>query len=334
LPSSRFVALTIELCDTATHGEEIKALFLRNDYPTFPAFFDRAYRYAMSTGGRSWIARNGQGSVVGHLAAFPRVFRDGTQVVHGALLVDNLFDRAYRNYWSAVELCRRALADLRQAGDCDFAYSDPTLPGQALLKPLGFTRVGALRRFVLPLHPLYAGFFRVIARVEPLSAERLDGGLREPRVAEALRALPPGAWFRGDRSLDLYATRLGGENIPHWHWFLLRAQRHPGTRVAALVLTAHQPGEAVLRVVDLLWDDTQVSPASVVHTVARSARDDGFRKLSLVTLAESQLARSLERCGFIGRSDALPLVVHLTRQGVVLPPVRDWVLTYFDGSGW
>src|SRR3989449_10248060 len=115
LPSSLVVALTIERCDAVTQGEEIKALFLRNDYPTFPAFFDRAYRYAMSTGGRSWVARNGHGSVVGHLAAFPRVFRDGTRVVRAALLVDNLFDRAYRNYWSAVELCRRALADLREA---------------------------------------------------------------------------------------------------------------------------------------------------------------------------------------------------------------------------
>jgi len=327
------VALTIERCDTVTHGEEIKALFLRNDYPTFPAFFRRAYPYAMSTGGASWVARNGQGSVVGHLAAFPRVFGDGTRVARGALLVDNLFDRAYRNYWSAVELSRRALADIREAGDYDFAYTDPSLPGQALLRALGFTRVGTLQRFVFPLHPLYAGFFRIKARAQPLAAEPV-GGLQDPRVAEALRALPPGPQFRGERSVELYATRLGGDTMPDWQWLLLRPQRQAGAAVAALVLTAPQPGAAVLRIVDLLWDDARVSPASVVHAVARTARDVGFTKLSMVTLAESELARSLGRCGFIRRHDALPLVVHLTRTNAALPPVRDWALTYFDGSGW
>ncbi len=328
------MALTIERCDSVAHGEEIKALFLRNDYPTFPAFFDRAYPYAVSTGGDSWIARNGQGSIVGHLAAFPRVFRQGARVARAALLVDNLFDRAYRNYWSAVELCRRALADLRQAGECEFAYTDPTLPAQALLKAVGFTTVGALRRFVLPLHPLYAGLFRIMARAQPLFLERLDNGPWETRVAEALRALLPGTRFRGERSLELYATRLGGDNIREWHWLLLRAQPDDGAAVVALVLVARQPGEAVLRVVDLLWDEARVSPASVVHAVARSARADGFRKLSMVTLDESALARSLERCGFIRRSDALPLVVYPTRRGAVLPPGRDWLLTYFDGSAW
>ena len=333
MPSSLVVALTIERCDAVTQGEEIKALFLRNDYPTFPAFFDRAYRYAMSTGGRSWVARNGHGSVVGHLAAFPRVFRDGTRVVRAALLVDNLFDRAYRNYWSAVELCRRALADLREADACEFAYTDPSLPGQALLRAVGFTRVGTLQRFVLPLHPLYVGFFRIKARAEPLSLERVSG-LRDTRVAEALQALPPGSQFRGERSLELYATRLGGDTMPDWQWLLLRAQRQSDAAVAGLVLTASHPGENVVRVVDLVWDEARVSPASALHAVAQAAREDGFKKVNIFTLAESGFARSIERCGFVGRSDALPLVVHPTREGAVLPPVRDWLMTYFDGSAW
>ena len=122
--------------------------------------------------------------------------------------------------------------------------------------------------------------------------------------------------------------------MPDWQWLLLRPQRQAGAAVAALVLTAPQPGATVLRIVDLLWDDARVSPASVVHAVARTARDVGFTKLSMVTLAESELARSLGRCGFIRRHDALPLVVHLTRTNAALPPVRDWALTYFDGSGW
>jgi hypothetical protein len=54
----------------------------------------------------------------------------------------------------------------------------------------------------------------------------------------------------------------------------------------------------------------------------------------MFTLAESRVARYLERCGFIRRNDTLPLVVHLTREDAVLPPVQDWLMTYFDGSAW
>lgn len=93
-------------------------------------------------------------------------------------------------------------------------------------------------------------------------------------------------------------------------------------------------GRRLKSIVDVLWDDARVSPASVVHAVARLARDEGCKRLSMLTLAESGFAKSLERCGFIGRNDALPLVVHASREGTVLPPVRDWLMTYVDGSAW
>jgi hypothetical protein len=323
----------MERCDSVAHEEEIKALFLRNERPTFPAFFDRAYPYAVAAGGASWVARNKPGAIVGHQGVFPRVFCNAQRLVPAALLVDNLFDPAHRNFWSAVELCRRTLVDLRDADCFDFAYTDPTPPAHAVLVAAGFTTIGTLQRFVLPLHPLYRGFFRITSRPEPVSVARLDG-VGEACVAEALQALRPGAQFRGERSLELYATRLGGEAIPGWQWLLLRPERDPGSPVAALVLTARPPSRAGLSVVDVLWDDARVSAASVLHAVARVARADGFKELSMFTLAESRVARYLERCGFIRRNDTLPLVVHLTREDAVLPPVQDWLMTYFDGSAW
>ncbi|OLD96401.1 MAG: hypothetical protein AUG79_02855 [Gemmatimonadetes bacterium 13_1_20CM_4_69_16] len=327
------MALTMERCDSVAQEEEIKALFLRNERPTFAAFFDRAYRYAMSAGGASWVARNGPAGIVGHQAVFPRSFADVHRVVQGALFVDSLFDRPHRNFWSAVELCRRTLADLRDAGRFDFAYTDPTPPALAVLRATGFTTIGTFQRFVLPLNPLYLGVFRIRSRPEPLSVARAEG-LQDTSVAEALRTLRPGAQFRVERSLELYATRLGGETIPSWQWLLLRPERDPGSPVAALVLTTRPPGQAVLSVVDVLWDEARVSAASVLHAMARTARAEGFKKLSMLTLAESRLARSLERCGFIRREGTLPLVVQRIREDAVLPPVQDWVLTYFDGSAW
>src|SRR5437879_3840061 len=246
------MALKTERCDSVAHEEEIKALFLRNERPTFPAFFDRAYRYAMSAGGASWVARNGPGGIVGHQAVFPRRFRGAQRVVRGALFVDSLFDPPHRNFWSAVELCRRTLVDLRDAGRFDFAYTDPTPPALAVLRASGFTAIGTFQRFVLPLNPLYLGVFRIRSRPEPLSVARAEG-LQDTSVAEALRTLRPGAQFRVERSLELYATRLGGETIPSWQWLLLRPERDPGSPVAALVLTTRPPGQAVLSVVDVLW---------------------------------------------------------------------------------
>ena len=122
--------------------------------------------------------------------------------------------------------------------------------------------------------------------------------------------------------------------IPDWQWLLLRPEREPGSPVAALVLTTRPSGRAGLSVVDVLWDEARVSTASVLRAVARTARADGFKKLSIFTLAESRLARCLERCGFIRRHDTLPLVVHLIREDAVLPPIQDWLMTSFDGSGW
>lgn len=278
------MAFEIERCNSLLRADEIKALFLRNDRRTFPAVFDRAYPSAMAAGGSSWIARNAQGAVVGHLAAFPRLFRSAVRRARAALLVDLLVEGAHRNFWSAVELCRRAVSDLRAAGDFDFAFTDPTPPAQLVLRAAGFAPNDALERFVTPLHALYNGFFRIAARAEPLLAERVGRG-SEARVAEVLRAVPPGSYFRAERSLELYATRLGGDAITDWEWLVLRPQRDPGAPDAALVLTARQAGGTTLGIVDLVWDDRRVSVASVLQAVIEVARQEGYRKLSVASLA-------------------------------------------------
>src|SRR5438132_1454724 len=229
------VALQFERCAIGVFGEDIKALFVRNDAPEFPAFFQRAYSQSASAGGISWIARDGQGKLVGHYAALPRVFRSEGRQARAALLVDLSLDRVHRNFWSAAELCRRAAADLRKAGDFDFAYSDPSPVARGIMRAAGFTERGTLERFAAPLNLLYNGFFHVKSRAVSLTVERI-GGLDDPRVAQALSALRPGAYFQGQRSVDLYATRLGLGAIPTWEWLLLR-DPHGGATPCALART-------------------------------------------------------------------------------------------------
>jgi hypothetical protein len=326
------VTLQFERCAIGVSGDEIKALFVRNEATEFPAIFQRAYSQTASAGGISWIARDGQGKLVGHYAALPRAFRSEGRQARAALLVDLLLDRVHRNFWSAAELCRRAAADLRDSGDFDFAYSDPSPVARGAMKAAGFTERGTLERFAAPLNPLYNGFFHLKSRAVSLTAERIDG-LNDPRLAQALCALRPGAYFQGQRSLDLYATRLGLCTIPTWEWLLLR-DPHAGATPCALALTAPEPGKSVLRILDVLWDDRSVSPASILRAVTCTARGQGYGRLNMVTLDHSALAGALNRCGFIGRGDTLPLFVLPLRQPDALPPLNDWVLTELDGSGW
>ena len=327
------MVIEVDRCDSAVGADEIKALFVRNERPTFPTCFQRAYSYAASTGGLRWIARAAQGTIIGHLAAFPRMFRTAARVTRAALLVDLLFDAAHRNFWAAVELLRRAVADLTEAGDFDFAYSDPTPPGAVILKAAGFTTVDTLERFVVPLNRLYLKGFRIVSRVAPLSIERL-GDREEQRLVDALNTLPQGRCFRGHRSLESYRTRLGGDTIPEWEWLLLRPYPEPAATVVAVGLTGGPRSGKTQSLFDVIWDEGRVSPASVAHAIARTATDDRHQRLATWTLGQSAFARALRRCGFIARRDGLPVYCRVVREGGVLPSSGDWLLTYFDGSAW
>lgn len=328
------VSLRIERCNDLGLGDEIKALFLRNERPTFPAFFDRAYPLAYGAGGASWVVREGLGGVVGHLAVFPRRFRDSAREARAGLLMDALFDPAHRNFWNAVTLVRRVVADLRDAGSYDFAYTDPTPPAQPVLKAVGFTQVDSLQRFVAPLYWLYLGLARLRTRPQRLEVERLRG-LDGVLVSEALRAVSAGTRFRAERSPELYATRLGLGSIREWEWLLFRSPRNrAGRPVAGLVLTAPSCSSRAATIVDLLWDECRVGAEAVLAGAATAARAAGCRRLSVVAPAQSALASTLTRSGFVNRGDPLPLFLLRIRQNTALPLRRDWVLTYFDGSAW
>jgi hypothetical protein len=328
------VALQIERYDDLVHGDEIKALFLRNERPTFPAFFDRAYPLAYAAGGASWVARDGQGTVIGHLAVFPRRFCDSARQARAALLMDALFDPAHRNFFNAVALARRVVVDLRDSG-FDFAYTDPTPLAVPILKAVGFTQVDTFDRFIAPLNPLYLALTRLRTRARSLEVERLRGW-DASRLSEVLRGLPPGTRFRAERSPELYAARLGGESISEWEWLLFHARRglNGGRGVAGLALAATPPSGGRARIVDLLWDENQVCAEWLLVSAAAAARASGYSRLNAHAPRESALAQTLGRSGFVRRGDGLPLLFLRIRQDVDLPPLRDWVLTYFDGSAW
>jgi GNAT superfamily N-acetyltransferase len=326
------VRLAVERCDGRAREAEIKALFQRNGRTGFEQFFDRAYPQAMAAGGASWVARSAQGELVGHIAAFPWPCCRSGREVRAAMLVDLLFDAAYRNFWYAAELCRRALTDLRAGSEFAFIYSDPTPAAEAVLRAVGMSMIDTFRRFVSPTNPLYTHLFRLGTRIEPLMVERTET-LDTPALTGALQRLQAGSRFRGRRSLDLYATRLGGEILPNWHWLLMRPRGMDGSPVAA-VLAASIREARMLSVVDVLWDEERVTPVSILAAVRRQARADGCRKVSMTALMQSGFADALRRLGFIRRADRLPLLVLQIDSAAPLPPSGEWFLSAFDSSAW
>jgi hypothetical protein len=322
--------LNIERSNSLAHGEEIRALFRRNNRAHFDGVFDRAYPYAYSVGGASWVARDADGIVVGHVAAFPRVFRNGSRPVRGALLVDCLFDRVYRNFLLPVQLCRRVTADLRAAGDFDFAYTDPTPPAVPVNRAAGLVAFGALRRLVMPAYPLYVRLFELRAGAERLSVERVSDPY-DDRVVQTFPLLTGGG-FRAERSPALYAAHLGGDATT-CELLVFRPASGPGGEPAALAVTVRQPGSPALIIADVLWDETRVSATSVLIAAAKAAWAGGHTRVSIFTLVPSAFAENLKRCGFVRRRDVLP--IYLLRFGeVVLPAPERWLLTSIDGSGW
>jgi hypothetical protein len=332
--------LRIERCDTAARGDEIKALFVRNARPSFAPFFDRAYPTAYAGGGSSWLAHDADGGLVGHFAAFPRRFRTVSGAVRGALLMDLLFDAPHRNFWSAVALVRRAITDLRSGPDAyDFAYTDPTPPAEPVLRAVGFRVAGRFHRFVAPLHPLYRWLHELRAQSHALphgpTGER-RGWDWESRVTRLLEREGFWAAFRAERSVTLYRTRLGGEEIADWEWLSLAAgpPRAGQTDDTALLLVSQRPGKQTATLVDLLWDGARATLDAVLLGAMAAVRDAGFTRLSVVTLGSSPLARALGRTGYVSRGDELPLLTLRLKNNTAVPPVEDWLLTAFDGSAW
>ncbi len=320
----------IERCDGLTRAEGIQALFARNGRPAFAQFFRRAYGGVTGAGGGSWVGLDPQGTVVMHMAVFPRVFRSRSLTMRAGLVGDLMVDAPLRNFWAPLSLFRTAVADIRQEGVFDFLYTDPIPVSTGIVKAVGFVPLGQLCRHVLPLNGVYLLLGRLRAPGPQLVADRLPG--TEPdRVVSLLEALQPGAALRAVRTLEIYGARLGEEGVGRADWRVLSPPAGSGSPVGLVLLTSAPRRRLV--VLDVLWADRQVEPEAVLLAVARAVRRD-YRTLQLTTLARSRVAEAAGRVGFVSRPDAQPVVVCALRDELRLPPLRDWYLNSVDGSAW
>jgi hypothetical protein len=232
---------------------------------------------------------------------------------------------------------RRVVADTRTQGDIDFLYGDPNAPAWALLKRIGFTSVGTLRRFVLPLADrrwyvdaiirvyraavrLRAPWRRVVAVAHPADRYRADA-LERPAVSAAV--------VRPFRPVALYRQRLPGYPSTSDRWFTLHRRSAATPSSAAALVRVSDDGVARLISVSR---DPSLSMSAIIPPIARALRRTGSTRLWISTLEETHFAGELKRAGFVQRDDSCPVVaLALTEPGATaMRAASTWEITDLD----
>jgi len=322
-PSS---TLTYTRAASDADRDGIQALFVRNGHPTFPEVYPRIYG---DPGAVSYVARDRDGRVVMHLAAFVREFEYGASARRGLLVGDLMVDEPFRDFWGPLKLTRMLLADAFAHTGADFAITDPTAPSQGVVKAAGFAPFAELRRYVLPTSRSYGAVVALRRRTLPLHSRLVDP--LDAEVRQALEQAPARAHFSPRRSLSFWQTRLGGPAAPQPHAVLVHDAR--GLAAAALLSTGTNR-----RIGDLLDVVAVGAPprddVAVVGGIVSAARRLGVRRLNVRALEHAHATAALLRAGALPRDDRQPIWVHRPRGAAPLPDAEHWLLTSLDGSQW
>lgn len=309
------MTVTIAPANALPHAREIKELFLAHERPEFPDFFDRAYPAAFANGATSWLGRDRAGRLVMHIGCWPRPFRFAGRDVVAGLLVNLMVTKPYRSFFPALTLVRRLVEDSKKRGAIDFLYSDPNADSRTLLRGTRFVQVGTVRRYVLPVADPRRVFDLGLRLAHRLL--RLGRGVAPPRAEGAPQpaALFHVAPFRAPHPQSprlvpchdhtLYTSRLAGYPGEHDWWFTTSERN--GTEGALLIRGPDATGLAVLHALRRTGA-SDLPLATLLPGLVAELRRRRCTRLQVTTLAESALARALQRCGFMPRSEGVPLV--------------------------
>ena len=330
---------TIAAVNPLDHADAIKQLFLDHERPEFPAFFERAYPAGVKGGGVSWIGRDRGGHIVMHVACFPQRFRFGDQEVVGGLMMNALVARPHRSFFPAHALIKRVKQDARARGDIDFVYTDPNDQAKAVMDMCGFSKVGTLARYVLPvgdrrwlldhaIRVLHAGA-RVVrwsrrgaALVVRPAAEFSTGGVEAPQGdSPRLRPYYPSA---------RYPMRMAGYPGPSDWWFTLPRNGDP--RAPATGLLVRGPDSSGVALLLAVRRDPRLPLAELMPGLVAWLRSKGCTRLQISTMAESLFAAELRHAGFAPREETESIVATaLTPTGTaVLQAPHLWEITSLD----
>lgn len=330
------MTISIAAVNALAYEREIKELFQAHDRPEFPGFFDRAYPAAFGNGATSWLGRDRTGQLVMHVACFPRRFRFRGRDVVAGLMVNLMVAKEHRSFFPALALINHVIQDLRTRGVCDFLYTDPNEQGRSLLRATPFARIGTLRRYVLPVADgrayvdaairLFHGFLRAMNGV-PSGTVVLARPARQyvpVMLGVPHEQLPQLRAYHDDA---LYVSRMTGYPGEDDWWFTCERSGASGSPEAALLIRG--PDASGLAVLQAVRRTPGFALPSLLPAVVPELRRRGWRRLHVMTIAESDFGRHLRRCGFVPRRDAVPVfATAFTPLGEsCIHSVRDWEIT-------
>ncbi len=332
------VEFTISAANPLDYADEIKQLFATHGRPEFPAFFDRAYGAAVRAGGQSWLARDGAGTLVMHVACFPRRFRFGARDIVGGLLMNAMATAAYRSFFPARTLMRHARDGAGAAGRIDFLYTDPNEPARAVLEGAGFRRIGTLARHVLLVGDRRWMVDGVIRLLRAARAGLRAAGARPATIGVAAGASADGfdaPWgdsprLRPHYDAGVYAARLEGYPGSLDRWFTVSENGAASPLAAGALIRG--PDASGIATLYALRRRPELSLGIAMRGLVGALREHRCTRLQLLTLVESQFSAELRRVGFAIRPEATPfLATALTPIGeTALEAVRDWEITGLD----
>jgi len=330
------MSVTIAAVNALPYAAEIKQLFRSHDRPEFPDFFDRTYPSAIGNGATSWIARDPAGRLAMHIACFPRRFSFQSRGVVAGLMVNLMVAAEHRTFFPAFTLIQRVVRDVKARGDIDLLYADPNAESRALLRGTRFVTLGTMQRYVLPVRhrqlvvDLALRSFHALIQVAAPRQVRII-----PHDATGFRAqafAAPHATsnrFVAHHDRELFVSRLAGYPGNRDWW--ITAHRDPGADpVGAMLIRA--PDASALAVLHTVRLAPDLPLAAVLPGLVTELRRRECERIQVSTIAESDFGHSLRRCGFVPRSETLPLfAMPFTKRGEeCVGSVKDWEITELE----
>jgi hypothetical protein len=319
------------------YADELKRLFLAHDTPAFPECFDRAYPSVVRSGGKSWIGIDSEGHVVAHIARFPRRFALGKYTVAAGLLVDLMVAKSHRTFRPALALVRQMAANSKADADVDFLYGAPNAQAKGLFESTGFSTVGNLDRFVFPLadrrwySDVFVQAYQRIVRIRNWSraAEVVEHAAHGFDASAFERPAGETPFLRPFRPQELYRQCLADYPSNADYWFTFHLRRNASSPCAAVLVRGRSDRVATLM---SLRREPSVPLSVIVPALAAALRRSGYRRLWVVTLSQTPLARQLMRVGFIPRHENRSVVAcALTDLGTdTLGSAASWEITDLD----
>jgi hypothetical protein len=300
---------TVKRIDPLTMGDQIKALFVNNERPEFPGWFDRAYPMAVKEGAASWVLVDPENRVLAHVGGFhTRLLVEGREL-RGGLLVNLMADKDHRTFFPVVSVIKRAVKDMKADG-AEFIYTNPINPGAiATMKAGGLGQIGDSNRFLLVLghsNPVVDLGVTTIARARRAWLPRVNA--HQVDLAEAVR------WTTEEvagvsavtprRLASLYPIRQ--ENFGVGQDLGIRLTDKSGAVVgAAIVRMPPAPAPSTLTTLRCTGLDRV---AGSVTAVGALLRDLGVKRLQGGALMNTPFAKELQRGGFLLRKEPWAVV--------------------------